>query len=258
MTARRKGFTLIELLVVIAIIAILAAILFPVFAKAREAARKSTCQSNLKQIGTALATYMSDNSSTLPSSAYGDTEANQTAFQTFGAKYGNIPPRQQDFDNGRATWPMRLYATLQNKDVVWCPSDSLKDNPTANTNVSYWWKAAIDGAWGGYRLQNTEDRCQKETDFAFPADQIFIYEHRAWHFGGQAGLKNGSQINVAYLDGHVKTVTVKSASNTLVERIADPGEPRFFNRFAGDGTVAARTFTTNVEYSDPRTYCDEL
>ena len=49
---RRDAFTLIELLVVIAIIAILAAILFPVFARARENARKSTCQSNLKQLGT--------------------------------------------------------------------------------------------------------------------------------------------------------------------------------------------------------------
>ena len=51
---RRRGFTLIELLVVIAIIAILAAILFPVFARARENARKANCASNLKQIGTAL------------------------------------------------------------------------------------------------------------------------------------------------------------------------------------------------------------
>jgi len=63
---RRKGFTLIELLVVIAIIAILAAILFPVFAKAREAARTSSCQSNMNQIGKAVKSYMTDFEDTFP------------------------------------------------------------------------------------------------------------------------------------------------------------------------------------------------
>jgi prepilin-type N-terminal cleavage/methylation domain-containing protein/prepilin-type processing-associated H-X9-DG protein len=57
---RRRAFTLIELLVVIAIIAILAAILFPVFAQAREKARSATCQSNLKQMGTAIRMYVDD------------------------------------------------------------------------------------------------------------------------------------------------------------------------------------------------------
>ena len=63
---RRSGFTLIELLVVIAIIAILAAILFPVFSRARENARKATCQSNLKQIGMAMMQYVQDYDETLP------------------------------------------------------------------------------------------------------------------------------------------------------------------------------------------------
>lgn len=57
---RGKGFTLIELLVVIAIIAVLAAILFPVFAKARESARRSTCSSNLKQLALATLMYAQD------------------------------------------------------------------------------------------------------------------------------------------------------------------------------------------------------
>src|SRR5438067_13389718 len=66
----RRGhpaFTLIELLVVIGIIAILAAILFPVFARARESARRSTCLSNLKQIGTSTLMYLQDYDDTYPS-----------------------------------------------------------------------------------------------------------------------------------------------------------------------------------------------
>src|SRR3989441_7838895 len=63
---RRTGFTLIELLVVIAIIAILAAILFPVFARAREAARASSCLSNCKQLGLAFQQYLQDYDETYP------------------------------------------------------------------------------------------------------------------------------------------------------------------------------------------------
>ncbi|MBQ0106006.1 MAG: prepilin-type N-terminal cleavage/methylation domain-containing protein, partial [Armatimonadetes bacterium] len=62
----KKGFTLIELLVVIAIIAILAAILFPVFAQAREKARQTGCLSNMKNIGTAIMLYTDDNHETFP------------------------------------------------------------------------------------------------------------------------------------------------------------------------------------------------
>ena len=67
----QNGFTLIELLVVIAIIAILAAILFPVFAKAREKARQASCQSNEKQIGLAILQYVQDNDETFPAGAPG-------------------------------------------------------------------------------------------------------------------------------------------------------------------------------------------
>ena len=65
-----SAFTLIELLVAIAIIAILAAILFPVFAKAREKARQSTCVSNLKQMGLGLMQYVSDYDESFPIAAY--------------------------------------------------------------------------------------------------------------------------------------------------------------------------------------------
>src|SRR5678816_1355375 len=67
----RKGFTLIELLVVIAIIAILAAILFPVFARAREKGRQASCMSNLKQLGMALVQYSQDYDETHPGVWFG-------------------------------------------------------------------------------------------------------------------------------------------------------------------------------------------
>lgn len=66
-TVKSKAFTLIELLVVIAIIAILAAILFPVFAKARQNAQKTTCSSNLKQFGNAFLMYADDYEGRFPS-----------------------------------------------------------------------------------------------------------------------------------------------------------------------------------------------
>jgi prepilin-type N-terminal cleavage/methylation domain-containing protein len=67
----RRGFTLIELLVVIAIIAILAAILFPVFARARENARRASCSSNMKQIGLGFLQYTQDYDERMPSVADG-------------------------------------------------------------------------------------------------------------------------------------------------------------------------------------------
>jgi prepilin-type N-terminal cleavage/methylation domain-containing protein len=68
----RKGFTLIELLVVIAIIAILAAILFPVFAQAREKARQTGCLSNVKQIGLGIQMYVQDFDEYVPRNAFAD------------------------------------------------------------------------------------------------------------------------------------------------------------------------------------------
>lgn len=89
---RKRGFTLIELTVVISIIAILAAILFPVFAQAREAARKSTCQSNLNQIGMALQMYARDWN-------------------------GKLPAREHDFS------PL-VTPYVNSLAVFYCPSDS--------------------------------------------------------------------------------------------------------------------------------------
>src|SRR5215470_5802018 len=102
---RRRGFTLIELLVVIAIIAILAAILFPVFAQARESARMTSCLSNMKQMGLALRMYGQD----------------------YDESYPNI--RQFDPTNGNAccnqclTWKNVTIPYIKNKGIFGCPSN---------------------------------------------------------------------------------------------------------------------------------------
>ena len=85
MKRNRHGFTLIELLVVIAIISILAAILFPVFARARENARRTSCASNLKQLALGLMMYAQDNDGGLP--AYSTPRADGTANATWAKLY---------------------------------------------------------------------------------------------------------------------------------------------------------------------------
>lgn len=86
----RKGFTLIELLVVIAIIAILAAILFPVFAAAKVAAKKTSCASNMKQIGLAIQMYASDYDGVMPLSRHSTPYITSCWIYTLAAYLGNI------------------------------------------------------------------------------------------------------------------------------------------------------------------------
>lgn len=93
----KKGFTLIELLVVIAIIAILAAILFPVFAKAREKARQASCLSNTRQLGIALISYIQDND---------ETGMAHAAF------------------NPTLYWPSMLIPYMKNTQILNCPSSN--------------------------------------------------------------------------------------------------------------------------------------
>ncbi len=108
LTMRQKGFTLIELLVVIAIIAILAAILFPVFARARERARQTSCLSNLKQMILATHMYIQDYNERTPPHGYFDEEA--------------PAPRFNDSRGGYWDWPALIEPYVMNRDIFQCPS----------------------------------------------------------------------------------------------------------------------------------------
>ncbi len=99
---RRRGFTLIELLVVIAIIALLAAILFPVFARAREKARQSSCAGNIKNLGTAVLMYTQDYDETLPLAAY------------------FVPP------GDALTWHDLVEPYVKSHQIWHCPSSAVK------------------------------------------------------------------------------------------------------------------------------------
>ena len=111
-----KGFTLIELLVVIAIIAILAAVLFPVFAQAKEAAKKTVCLSNTKQIAMGLYMYAGDYDDTLPNTSWQQDNA------SVGAKYGTYNPQNQ---NGKYQigWTYLTQPYIHNWNIFVCPSD---------------------------------------------------------------------------------------------------------------------------------------
>jgi len=112
---KRKGFTLIELLVVIAIIAILAAILFPVFAQARESARQTQCTNNQKQIATSVLMYVQDYDETFPMSAYFGT--NPQGQRALVAVYDVLAPYIKNVDifvcpsyRPGIDWPQRVQA----------------------------------------------------------------------------------------------------------------------------------------------------
>jgi len=126
---RKLGFTLIELLVVIAIIAILAAILFPVFAKARDRAKQTTCISNMKQLSTGFLSYFTDNDDCFP--PYGGTAI-------WGDHQG---------------WSERVYKYVNSLDVYRCPSNS-------KSNYSYSMNAA-----SSYQVVRVTSRIKSPTKF---------------------------------------------------------------------------------------------
>jgi len=153
---RRRGFTLIELLVVIAIIGILAAMVFPVFARARESARKAVCLSNVKNIALAIQMYLADNNDTLP-----PTEHREEVIDWVSAKPGGgrtpsdceVMGTTLPFAwraNPYLRWPVVLDEYIKNRDVWRCPSAKLSSGATFIVMGPDWLAnlRANEGQWG--------------------------------------------------------------------------------------------------------------
>ncbi len=238
---KREGFTLIELLVVIAIIAILAAILFPVFARAREAARKTVCISNLKQDSLAILMYNQDYDDTMPAAAVNwwdatdfcnganglKTESNNppTSYKApYDAKCTPATSRASDMFNGagviRPAWFTATYPYSKSNQMMYCPSNN---EPQAPGNYDYkdWWTqigapsrddsyAILDGALG---LPSGTTAASDVGGYALgsfnkPSEAIIIFEddfgvHDS-SSGSNGALTAITSENLAYADGHAK------------------------------------------------------
>ncbi len=201
----RRAFTLIELLVVISIIAVLAAILFPVFSRARENARRSACQSNLKQIALAWLQYAQDNDERLPLSTDGDDGDAKTGGWMF--YQGRVTPPLQFL-------PLRgsIFPYLKSAQIFVCPSDAAGqitgNSYASNSCVFRPMNPPQPGFNAGKSLAEFENSAawsllsteasskpDSSTDDAYLSLPTATNTYSTQHFGGS---------NVAFVDGHVK------------------------------------------------------
>ena len=229
-----RGFTLIELLVVIAIIAILAAILFPVFARARENARRASCQSNLKQIGLGLMQYTQDYDERLPPSR-------ATGHIYFGA-----------FDNQAMPWHLAVQPYTKSFQLFKCPSSTL----TGNVNWSNMGAGDIisqsyvcngtgnttyNPMWGGLQPMNEAGAAGGGTSLARlnnVAQLIIVGErsvangdpeyYRPDTTGNFSLLNHLSTANFLFADGHVKSMKPLATGTPInmwnVDNTTNPGD----------------------------------
>lgn len=222
-----KAFTLIELLIVIAIIAILAAILFPAFARARENARRASCQSNIKQIGLGMMQYLQDNDERYPLLAP-DPMIPQADAALPGAKY------TVNWTSGGnyISWMDLIYPYTKSTQIFDCPSS------TQGVSIpSYGYSEAFSGygtnlynsniAWS-WKVPLPTSAVQRPSEVFLILEYQSVYSIYANPNDIGAAARGGWQLpkviphfdgaNIAFADGHAKWLKK--------ERLAEPGANR--------------------------------
>ena len=213
-TTSKKGFTLIELLVVIAIIGILGALLLPVFATARDAARRSTCISNLKQLGLAFQQYSQEYDERMPNAAHGgDLGIAQSGVWMYYSAYpAYAGGASGNFDATRSS----IYPYANSKAIFVCPTDGVGQK----TGDSYAYNSCLTqtddalSVWPGKSMSVVDNPsgtlllAEEESDGQSTNDGLFNMSGNAggtqgydsqsyadWHVGGSC---------VLFVDGHAK------------------------------------------------------
>jgi prepilin-type N-terminal cleavage/methylation domain-containing protein/prepilin-type processing-associated H-X9-DG protein len=205
---RNRGFTLIELLVVIAIIAILAAILFPVFAQAREKARSAACLSALKQYGLAMNMYAQDFDETYPFLNYGSTSA--------GTKI---------------IWSRLLYPYIKNKDIWRCPSVDNADFAKNGIDTIRFWDYGTGYGVNGRVFANVNPGTGPSmAEIQTPSETFDIidviydagYQNYWCYYLFHVRVNHTNGANCAFFDGHAKWVSKGFIENEYKPTTADP------------------------------------
>jgi prepilin-type N-terminal cleavage/methylation domain-containing protein len=205
---QKKAFTLIELLVVIAIIAILAAILFPVFARARENARRASCLSNLKQIGLGAMMYSQDYD-------------------------GNYMIHYDATPGNAKLWPQILQPYLKSAQIFDCPSATHKNTGGYDSQISYglnYWLSRYyysDATESGITKPSETVLITETTNYANTAGYYLIYPSyygytyptsSAYGFDSTSAYsllaeRHFDGVDVVWADGHAKWVKTSLLKN---------------------------------------------
>ncbi len=272
---KHSAFTLIELLVVIAIIAILAAILFPVFAQAREKARQTTCASNMKQISTATLTYIQDYDETYPLAMGWSATAGNAGAGTY--YYSKPTAAAQGLTLGPTSssiWANALDSYIKNWQVWACPSTARElnvfnetDDKLAGIKFSYLYNPFLNAWPAAFIKQPAETVTYTElanmsirgylrpyplmTDNGCSITTMDVYQFDRTKSNGRCDFgyvyepswwTHGQGTNMPYADGHVKWVRNSSSNSHWANNLSSTGQvvngttSYWVSGTAGDGT----------------------